>query len=74
MGRPCILHLFRQMSKEREQEVFNETMSIKGSFECGGERENGLKGQRERQATKRSLETSEETEERLAAKRQLTAF
>ena len=62
------------MSKEREQEVFNEKMSEKGSFEFGDGRENGLKGQREWQATKRSPETSEETEERLAAKRQLAAF
>ena len=44
------------MSKEREQEVFNEKMSEKGSLELGGERENGLKDQLERQATKRRLE------------------
>ena len=34
----------------------NEKMSEKGSLEFGGERENGLKDQLERQATKRSLE------------------
>ena len=41
---------FRQMSKERDQDVFNEKISEKGPLEFGGERENGLKDQRERQA------------------------
>ena len=75
------------MSKKREQEVFNENMSEKGSLEFGGERENGLKDQLERQATKRRLErkrqgvavkrsseTSEQREERLVAQRKLAAF
>ena len=74
------------MSKEREQEMFNEKLSEKGSLEFGGERKNGLKDQLERQATKRRLErkrqgvavkrsskTSEQREERLAAQRKLAA-
>ena len=77
----------RQMSKEREQEVFEETMSERGSLEFGGEWENVLKDQREGQATKgrlgrkrqgvavkRSSETSEQREERLTAKRKRAAF
>ena len=47
---------FRQMSKEREQEVFEENMSERGSLQFGGERENVLKDQREGQATKGRLE------------------
>ena len=78
---------FRQMSKEREQEVFEENMSERGSLQFGGERENVLKDQREGQATKgrlerkrqgvavkRSSETSEQREERLTAKRKRAAF
>ena len=66
--------------------MFNEKMSEKGSLEFGGERENGLKDQLERQATKRRLErkrqgvavkrsseTSEQREERLAALRKRAA-
>ena len=68
------------MSKEREEEVFNEKWSGKGSLELGWEQENGLKDQlsasnakrrleRKRQgvAVKRSSKTSEHREERLAA-------
>ena len=78
---------FRQMSKEREQEVFEEKMSERGSLQFGGERENVLKDQREGQATKgrlerkrqgvavkRSSETSEQREEGLTAKRKRAAF
>ena len=78
---------FRQMSNEREQEVFEENMSERGSLQFGGERENVLKDQREGQATKgrlerkrqgvavkRSSETSEQREERLTAKRKRAAF
>ena len=78
---------FRQMSKEREQGVFEENMSERGSLQFGGERENVLKDQREGQATKgrlerkrqgvavkRSSETSEQREERLTAKRKRAAF
>ena len=78
---------FRQMSKEREQEVFEENMSERGSLQFGGERENVLKDQREGQATKgrlerkrqgvavkRSSETSEQREERLTAKRKRAAL
>ena len=78
---------FRQMSKEKEQEVFEEKMSEIGSLEFGGERENVLKDQREGQVTKgrlerkrqgvavkRSSETSEQREERLTAKRKRAAF
>ena len=72
------------MSKEREQEVFEEKMSERGSLEFGGERENVLKDQREEQATKGRLErkrqgvavkrSSEQREERLTAKRKWAVF
>ena len=75
---------FRQMSKVREQEVFEEKMSERGSLEFGGERENVLKDQREGQATKGRLErkrqgvavkrSSEQREERLTAKRKWAVF
>ena len=74
------------MSKEREQEVFEEKMSERGSLEFGRERENVLKDQREGQATngrlerkrqgvafERSNESSEQREERLAAQRKRAA-
>ena len=77
----------RQVSKESEQEVFEEKMSERGSLEFGGERENVLKDQREGQytkgrlerkrqgvAVKRSSETSEQREERLTDKRKRAAF
>ena len=52
---------FRQMSKEREQEVFEENMSERGSLQFGGERSNEsskereelLRAERERAALKR---------------------